>query len=93
MNLAHPYGQGNHPRIAWRKAWDVDAEQLLATHRDTGFAVRFQPTPGGGYLMEMATMPVFQLGGDDAVAQLNGLRELLKDGWEIFHTVAKKAVR
>lgn len=93
MNLVNPYGSGNHPRISWRRAWDVDLDAFSATHRSTGFSVKFEPHPEGGYRMEMVTMPVFKLDGDDAVAQLNGLRELLKDGWEIFHTVAKKAVR
>ena len=30
---------------------------------------------------------------DQAMAQMFGLRQLLKDGWEIFHTVARKAPR
>jgi len=90
MNLASPYGDGNHHRISWRKAWDVDVEQLTATHRPTGFTVRFQPASAGGYLMEIATPPVFGPISGQAIAQMFGMRELLKDGWDIFHTVARK---
>lgn len=88
MNLANPYGEGNHHRISWRKHWDVQLEELTATHLPTGFALRFQPAPAGGYLMEIATPPVFGPDGKLAMDQMFGLRELCKDGWEIFHLVA-----
>lgn len=91
MNLANPYGDGNHRRISWRREWDVNVEALTATHRTTGFTVRFQPLAVGGYLMEIATPVTFGPLQGDAIAQAFGLRELLKDGWEIFHTAAKRS--
>lgn len=91
MNLANPYGDGNHRRISWRREWDVDFDALTATHRNTQFSVRFQPLPAGGYVMEIATPVTFGPVTGDVIAQAFGLRELLKDGWEIFHIVANKA--
>ena len=41
MNLANPYGDGNHHRMSWRRAWDVDVDGLTATHRESGFVVAF----------------------------------------------------
>ena len=92
MNLMQPYGDGNHRRIKWRKAWDVDRERLTATHRATGFAMAFVPCPAGGYISQMdGRMPVFGPDGRDALAQMNGLHELLNDGWEIFHTAMQRS--
>lgn len=94
MDLANPYGDGNHHRISWRRAWDVDMERLTATHRDTGFAMAFNPLPDGGYTAVIwSELPPFGPDGEQAMAQMFGLRQLLKDGWDIFHTVAKKQTR
>ena len=96
MNLAFPYGDGNHHRMRWRKAWDVDMEALTATHRDTGFYLTFNPQPDGRYtavMMWLETEPVFGPDGEQAMAQMFGLRQLLTDGWDIFHTVARKVPR
>lgn len=93
MNLMQPYGDGNHRRIKWRKAWDVDRQALTATHRDTGFALAFAPCPAGGYTAHLAgVQAVFGPDGRDALAQMRGLQELLADGWEIFHTVMQRPV-
>ena len=97
MNLMQPYGDGNHRRIKWRKAWEVDREALTATHRATGFALAFVPCPAGGYTAQIDArlpnwMPVFGPDGRDALAQMHGLHELLADGWEIFHTVMQRTV-
>jgi len=94
MDLAHPYGQGNHHRISWRRAWDVDGEAMTATHRPSGFAMRFEAEPAGGYTARLACeLPAFGPDGEQAMAQMFGLRQLLKDGWEIWHTVAARAAR
>lgn len=91
MNLAHPYGEGNHHRISWRRNWDVDREQLLATHKPTGFCMAFTPLPEGGFTAVIRSeLPPFGPDGTLAMAQMFGLRELLKDGWEIFHQVVRK---
>jgi len=91
-NLAHPYGEGNHHRISWRKAWYVDREALCATHKDTSFCMAFNPQPEGGYRAYInCKLPPFGPDGTLAMAQMFGLRELMKDGWEIFHTVMQKA--
>ena len=91
MNLAAPYGEGNHHRISWRRNWDVDREALTATHKSTGCVVAFAPCPEGGYTARLGCeLPPFGPDGTQAMAQMFGLRELLKDGWEIFHTVMKK---
>jgi len=93
-SLADPYGTGNHHRISWRRAWDVDPEALTATHRDTGFCMRFTPAPAGGYTAEIASeLPPFGPDGEDAMGQMFGLRQLLKDGWDIWHTVARRVQR
>jgi len=90
MDLANPYGEGNHHRMSWRRSWDVDTEGMMATHRDTGFALRFAPSPAGGWLSEIATPPIFGPDGEQAMAQIFGLRQLCKDGWDIWHTVINK---
>ena len=91
MNLVLPYGDGNHRRIKWRKSWDVDREKLTATHRETGFALAFNPLPEGGYTAVIwSELPPFGPDGRDAVAQMFGLRELMMDAWDIFHTVMAK---
>lgn len=91
MNLAHPYGEGNHHRISWRRSWEVDREHLTATHKPTGFEMSFNPLPEGGYTAVIwSDSPVFGPDGTLAMAQMFGLRELLKDGWEIFHHVMRK---
>jgi hypothetical protein len=91
MNLVQPYGGGNHRRIAWRKAWAVDVEGLTATHLPTGFAMAFEPVTDGGYTARLGcALPPFGPDGRDAVAQMFGLRELMMDAWDIFHTVARK---
>lgn len=93
MQLANPYGDGNHHRMSWRRAWDVDVDGLTATHRETGFVVAFEPSPAGGYMARIGcTLPPFGPDGEQAMAQMFGLRQLLKDGWDIFHTVARKAL-
>lgn len=92
MNLLQPYGDGNHRRIKWRKAWDVDRDALTATHRDTGFAMAFTPctSPAGGYTARLAcTLPELGPDGRDAQAQIAGLGQLMADGWEIFHTAMR----
>jgi hypothetical protein len=89
MNLLQPYGDGNHRRIKWRKAWDVDREGLTATHRPTGFALAFTPGPGGYTAHLACTLPAFGPDGRDFMAQIAGLRELMADAWEIFHTVMR----
>lgn len=91
MNLAQPYGDGNHRRISWRRSWDVDREALTATHRETGFRMAFTPSTAGGYTARLAC-DVPELGPDarTALAQIDGLRQLQVDGWEIFHTVIRK---
>lgn len=86
MNLEQPYGDGNHRRIKWRKAWDVDREQLTATHRGTGFVMAFTPSTLGGYTARIACiLPELGPDGRNAMAQIAGLSELQADGWEIFH--------
>lgn len=91
VDLANPYGEGNHHRISWRRAWDVDLEGLTATHRTAGFSMRFEPQPGGGYTAHLACdLPPLGPDGELAMAQMFGLRQLLKDGWDIWHTVARK---
>lgn len=87
MNLAKPYGDGNHRRISWRRAWKIDQEALTATHEPTGFSMRFTPHPKGGYTAQPVEVPPFGPDSRMAMDQMFGLRELLKDGWEIFHTV------
>ena len=94
MDLANPYGDGNHHRMSWRRAWDVSVDALTATHRGTGFVVAFEPSTEGGYTARIGCdLPPFGPDSDLAMAQMFGLRQLLKDGWEIFHTVARKAPR
>lgn len=94
MDLARPYGRGNHPRISWRRAWDVDLEALTATHRGTGFRMAFTPVPEGGYTARLDfELPEFGPDGEQAMAQMFGLRELSADGWDIFHLVARKRAR
>ena len=94
LNLVRPYGAGNHPRISWRRAWDVDVEGMTATHRSTGFVMGFTPLAAGGYTAHLACeLPEFGPDGELAMAQMFGLRELLADGWDIWHTVARKAQR
>lgn len=90
MNLASPYGEGNHHRISWRRCWDVDREALTATHTRTGFVMAFTPSTAGGYTARPNCPLEFGPDGTLAMAQMFGLRELLKDGWEIFHTVMRK---
>lgn len=91
VKLDKPYGEGNHHRIAWRRAWDVNVEAMTATHRDSGFSMAFNPLPTGGYTAVIwCDLPVFGPDGELAMAQMFGLRELLKDGWDIWHTVARK---
>lgn len=88
---AQPYGDGNHHRISWRRNWTVDSEALTATHAPTGFVVAFTPHGAGGYTARLGCdLPEFGPDGTLAMAQMFGLRELLKDGWEIFHTVMRK---
>ena len=91
MNLVQPYGDGNHRRISWRRSWDVDREALTATHRETGFRMAFTPSAAGGYTARL-TYDVPELGPDGrtALAQIDGLRQLQVDGWEIFHTAVRK---
>lgn len=94
MNIANPYGDGNHRRISWRRDWAVDLDALTATHQPTGFAVAFSPCSEGGYTARIGCeLPPFGPDGEQAMAQMFGLRQLLKDGWEIFHTVARKRAR
>ena len=94
MSLAHPYGQGNHHRISWRRQWDVDLEKMTATHNPTGFEMFFNPEVGGGFTaMIWSELPAFGPDGTLAMAEMFGLRELLKDGWEIFHTVMEKQTK
>lgn len=89
--LQAPYGDGNHHRINWRRQWDVDTEALTATHRTSGFSMRFEPQSGGGYTARLnCELPAFGPDGELAMAQMFGLRTLLKDGWDIWHTVARK---
>ena len=91
MNLAKPYGEGNHHRISWRRSWDVNPQALTATHTPTGFVMVFAPCPDGGYTAcPGCDIPPFGPDGTLAMDQMFGLRELLKDGWEIFHTVVRK---
>ncbi|MDH4451367.1 MAG: hypothetical protein QE265_12385 [Rhodoferax sp.] len=91
MNLASPYGDGNHHRISWRRHWTVDVDALTATHSPSGFVLAFTPQPEGGYTARLGcVLPPFGPDGTVAMAQMFGLRELLKDGWEIFHTVMRK---
>ena len=91
MNLAKPYGEGNHHRISWRRSWDVDREKLTATHRPTGFSMAFTACQGDGYTaVTQSELPAFGPDGTLAMDQMFGLRELLKDGWEIFHTAVRR---
>lgn len=91
MNPASPYGEGNHRRISWRRDWDVNRDALTSTHKPTGFVLAFTPHPVGGYTARIVgDLPTFGPDGTFAMAQMFGLRELLKDGWEIFHTVMRK---
>jgi hypothetical protein len=90
-SLAKPYGEGNHLRISWRKAWVVDKDALTAVHVPTRFTLQFTPQPDGGYTMQPVDVPPFGPDGTLAMDQMFGLRELLKDGWEIFHTVMRKS--
>ena len=80
MNLMQPYGDGNHRRIKWRKAWDVDREALTALHRDTGFIMAFAPSPLGGYVAGVAK-PLTLLGPDERTfaAQVAGLAQLMAE--------------
>lgn len=95
MNLAHPYGQGNHRRIAWRRGWDVDLIAMEAVHRATGFVLVFYRMPDGmGLEMKVqAHLPVFGVTDADFIAQVQGLKELLADGWDIFHTALARVER
>lgn len=88
MNLEQPYGDGNHKRIKWRKSWVVDREKLTATHQETGFVMAFSPETWGGYTAVLRTSQLPSFGPDNrqAQAQIEGLRQLMLDGWEIFHT-------
>jgi len=82
---------GNHHRINWRRSWHVDTEAMTATHTGNGFWMVFKPSPTGGYTARPGCeLPPFGPDGTQAMAQMFGLRELLKDGWEIFHTVMRK---
>ncbi|WP_413897533.1 hypothetical protein [Rhodoferax sp.] len=91
MNLTQPYGDGSHRRISWRRSWAVDREALTATHKETGFSMAFTPCPAGGYTARLACMlPELGPDGRTALAQIDGLRQLQVDGWEIFHTVIRK---
>jgi hypothetical protein len=93
-DLANPYGTGNHHRMSWRRAWDVDLDGLTATHRDSGFALAFTPCPAGGYTAAIASpLPAFGPDGEQAMAQMFGLRQLLKDGWDIWHTACEREQR
>lgn len=93
-DLANPYGTGNHHRMSWRRAWDVDLAALTATHRDSGFVMVFTPCPQGGYQAEVGgPLPPFGPDGEQAMAQMFGLRQLLKDGWDIWHTACERAAR
>lgn len=90
-SLAKPYGSGNHHRISWRRAWDVDLDALTATHTPTGFVMVFTPEVDGGYTAVIGSeLPPFGADGTLAMDQMFGLRELLKDGWEIWHQLAKR---
>lgn len=90
-NLVQPYGDGNHRRISWRKAWDVNRELGRATHRDTGFEMTFERMPEGGFQAWVSSeLPWFGPDARTALAQIDGLRQLQVDGWEIFHTVMRK---
>lgn len=92
--LANPYGTGNHHRMSWRRAWDVNLDGLTATHRDSGFVMVFSPCPQGGYTATIGCdLPPFGPDGEQAMAEMFGLRQLLKDGWEIWHTVAQRSPR
>ena len=94
MSLANPYGTGNHHRISWRKHWEVEVEKLKATHKPTGFAMAFNPLSEGGYTAVIwSELPAFGPDSTLAMAQMFGLRELLKDGWEIFHQVMEKQTK
>lgn len=91
MNLARPYGEGNHHRISWRRFWAIDREASTATHKPTGFVLVFTPCLQGGYTARPGCqIPPFGPDGTLAMAQMFGLRELLKDGWEIFHTAMRR---
>ena len=95
MHLAHPYGTGNHRRIAWRKGWDVDLVRLTATHRGSGFSLVFRPRLGvDAFEMKVAfPHPVFGHRAEHMQAQVDGLSELLRDGWDIFHTALARVAR
>lgn len=53
MNLIQPYGDGNHRRIKWRQAWDVDKVALTATHQPTGFKLSFSHSVQGEYSVHL----------------------------------------
>lgn len=91
VKLANPYGEGNHHRMSWRRAWDVDCQAMTARHRDSEFLMVFSPCPQGGYTATVGgELPPFGPDGELAMAQMFGLRQLLKDGWDIWHTVVAK---
>jgi hypothetical protein len=53
--------------------------------------MRFEPQGAGGYTAHLACeLPPLGPDGERAMAQMFGLRQLLKDGWDIWHTVARK---
>ncbi|MES1977298.1 MAG: hypothetical protein V4451_04635 [Pseudomonadota bacterium] len=90
MNLQQPYGDGNHRRIGWRRTWDVNREVLTATHTPTGFVMAFVAHPSGGYTARvLCELPAFGPDERDANAQMNGLLQLQRDAWEIFHIVMR----
>lgn len=94
MDLVLPYGDGNHHRINWRRAWDVDTAAMTATHRTSGFSMRFEPQAAGGYTAHLACeLPPFGPDGEVAMGQMFGLRQLLKDGWDIWHTAVRREQR
>lgn len=89
-SLASPYGEKNHRRISWRRAWVIDREALTAKHEPTGFTLQFTPHPKGGYTAQPVEVPPFGPDSTLAMDQMFGLRELLKDGWELFHQLTRK---
>lgn len=84
--LATPYDSEN-------RTWVVDVGAMEATHRDSGFVMRFTRHKSGGFVASLANdLPAFGPDSKQAIAQFDGLQQLLRDGWESWHTaVAKQA--
>ncbi len=94
MNLLMPYGAGNHNRINWRRAWDVNVEEMTATHKESGFVMRFSPCVEGGYTAQIdCVLPPFGPDGEYAMGQMFGLRQLMKDAWDIWHVAVRRVQR